>query len=75
MCSSDLKHFATFLIGIYLILFDFLKWKFKPLPDLLNAEIAIIEIGLFYDGENLESKICRFQAFLASVFIVKDDDV
>ena len=34
---------------------------FNPLPDLLNTGFTIIEIGLFYGGENLEAKICKFQ--------------
>ena len=38
--------------------------EFIPLPDLLNIGFKIIEIGLFYGGENLKTKICRFQTFL-----------
>ena len=35
---------------------------FNHLPDLLNTGFTIVEIVLFYGGENLEAKICRFQA-------------
>ena len=51
--------------------------EFNPLPDLLNTGYTIIEIGLFYCGEHLESKICRFQSFLdkMAMFIVENDDV
>ena len=46
-------------------LFDlFFKIEFNPLPDLLNTGFAIIEIGLFYGGENLKAKICSIQTFL-----------
>ena len=34
--------------------------KFNPLPDLLNIGFTIAEIGLFYGGELLGRKICRF---------------
>ena len=42
----------------------FLKMEFNPLPDLLNTGFTIIEMGLFYGGENLEAKIRRLQTFL-----------
>ena len=55
-----LQHFATFL-------FDFPVWCFKmefnSLPELLDTKLTIIEIGLFYGGEHLEAKICRFLTF------------
>ena len=38
--------------------------EFNPLPDLLNTEFKIIEIGLFYGGEHLGAKLCRFLTFL-----------
>ena len=38
--------------------------EFNTLPDLLNIEFTIIEIGLFDGGERLEVKICRFLIFL-----------
>ena len=38
--------------------------EFNPLPDLLNWGFTVIEIGLFYGGENLGVKIYRFQTFL-----------
>ena len=34
--------------------------EFNSLPDLLNTGLTIIEIGLFYGGEHLKAKICRF---------------
>ena len=42
----------------------FFKMEFNPLPDLLNTGFTIIEIGLFYGGEHLGAKICRFLTFL-----------
>ena len=49
--------------------------EFNPLPDLLNTGFTVIEIGLFYEGENLEGKICRFQTFLdnMAMFFVEDE--
>ena len=38
--------------------------KFNTLPHLSNTGFTIIDIGLFYGGENLEAKICRFRFFL-----------
>ena len=54
------KHSATFLIVFSVSVF---KMEFTPLPDLPNTGLTIIEIGLFYGGEHLEAKICRFQNF------------
>ena len=34
--------------------------EFNPLPDLLNTGFTVVEIGLFYGGEHLGAKICRF---------------
>ena len=34
--------------------------EFNPLPDFLNTGFTIVEIGLFYGGEHLGVKICRF---------------
>ena len=48
--------------------------EFNPLPDLLNTGFTIIEIGLFYGGENLEAKIPYFLDNMA-FFIVEDDDL
>ena len=38
--------------------------KFNPLPDLLNIRFTVTEIDLFYGGEHLGAKICRFLTFL-----------
>mgnify|MGYP001796123736 CR=1 FL=1 len=54
------QHFGTFLFGFSVLCF---KMEFNPLQNLLNTGFTIIEIGLFYDGEQLESKICRFLTF------------
>ena len=51
------KQFATFLIGFFV---SFFNMEFNPLPDLLNIRFTNIEIGLFYGGEHLGAKICRF---------------
>ena len=37
--------------------------KFLFGSDLLNTGFTIIEIGLFYDGEQLYAKVCRFLTF------------
>ena len=42
--------FAKFLISFSVWFF---KMEFNPLPNLLNTGFTIIEIGLFYGGENL----------------------
>ena len=34
--------------------------EFNPLPDLLNTGFTIVEIDLFYGGEHLGAKMCRF---------------
>ena len=52
---------ATFLINFSVWFF---KIEFNPLPDLLNTGFEIMEIGLFYGGEHLGVKICRFLIFL-----------
>ena len=41
--------------------------EFNPLPDLLNTRFTIIEIGLFYGGEHLGAKICRFLTFFDKI--------
>ena len=41
--------------------------EFNLLQDLLNTKFTIIEVGLFYGGENLEAKIHRFQTFLDNI--------
>ena len=38
--------------------------EFSTLPDLKNTGFKIIEVGLFYGGEHLEVKICRFLTFV-----------
>ena len=37
--------------------------EFNPFPGLLNTGFTIIEIGLFYGGENLEAKIVLIPDF------------
>ena len=56
-----LKQFATFLLSFSVWFF---KMEFNLLPELLNTGFTIIEIGLFYDGEHLGAKICRFLTFV-----------
>ena len=46
--------------------------KFNPLPDLLNNRSITIKIGLFYSGEHLGAKICRFLTFLTR--LLQDGD-
>ena len=36
------------------------KMEFNPLPDLVNTGFINVEISLFYGGEHLGAKICRF---------------
>ena len=59
-----MKQFPTFLISFSVL---FLKMEFNPLPDLMNAGFTIIEIGLFYGGEDLGLKICRFLTFFDKI--------
>ena len=47
--------------------------EFNPLPDLLNTGFTIIEISLFYGGENLEAKICKDFLDNMAMFIEDDD--
>ena len=51
------KMFATFFISFSVWCF---KMEFIPFPDLLNIGFTIVEIGMFYGGEHLAAKICRF---------------
>ena len=59
------------------------KMEFNPLPDLLNTGFTIVEIGLFYGGEHLGAKICRFltcfdkitSRWQFSTYLIGDDDV
>ena len=65
------KHFVTFLISFSVWFF---KIKLKTLPHLLNTGFTIVENGLFYGGEHLEAKICRFQTFLDKMAMFFEDD-
>ena len=51
--------------------------EFNPLQDLLNTGFTIIENDLFYGGENLVAKICRFHADLFGQHghEIEEDDV
>ena len=54
--------------------------EFNPLPDLLNTEFTIIEIGLFYGDEHLGAKMCRFVSFFDKMaifgqYLTGDNDV
>ena len=47
--------------------------EFNPLPDLLNTRFTIVEIGLFYGGEHLGAKICRFLTFFDKITSITQD--
>ena len=48
------------------------KLEFNPLPNLLKTGFTIVEIALFYSGEHLEAKICRFLSYFDKMAMCND---
>ena len=75
-CEAVCDNFDQFFCLIFLN-------GIQSLPDLLNTRFTIVEIGLFYGGEHLGAKICRFltcfdkitSRWRFSTYLIGDGDV
>ena len=76
-CEAVLDIFDRFFYSI------FFKMELNPLPGLLKIRFKITEIGLFYGGEHLGAKLCKFLIFffwqhhfkMELRHLIGDDDV